>query len=416
MNLKLILNNSENNLKFFILFPEYRGSSLFPHLRPLCSIQYKHQQTGEDQMKLATKTQNIFRSAQIATLTAALVAISCGMTVANATELKNLSSSSPSTGAAISLNSNQASKHTDNQSDAAPVKIDQIYTPNIGGIQQAIEIKTDDAKRPILLFLSGGPGSSMMPNAKAFTNALKDRFTIVQWDQRDAGKTLQLNPSPITPSASLMGKDTYEVIRFLQKELHQEKVYLLGSSWGNVLGFYIVRNHPELLHAYFAANPVVSQLESEKQLLEILKESLKENATASQELAQVNIPFKVDEDLFYLRKWLFFKEGKSFATSAEFKNGFMQWSKTWSPAWNEVMAIDLPKTLKTVNCPIYFMVGKNDIQTSTPITVNYFENVVAPKKGLFMFSNSGHQIHKDESAAFQQKIIEVLDTMQMKRD
>lgn len=367
-------------------------------------------------MKRTTKTLNTFRPAQIATLAAALVAIACGMTIANGAEMKNRSSSSPSNGTAISLSSNLVTEHTNNKSDVAPVKIDQIYTPIIGGIQQAIEIKTDDTKRPVLLFLSGGPGSSMMPNANAFTNALKDRFTIVQWDQRDAGKTLKLNPSPITPSVSLMGKDTYEVIRFLQKELNQEKIYLLGSSWGNALGFYIVRNHPELLHAYFAANPVVSQLESEKQLLETLKVSLKENLTASQELAQVNIPFKIDEDLFYLRKWLFFKEGKSFATSAEFRNGFMQWSKTWSPAWNEVMAIDLPKTLKTINCPIYFMVGKNDIQTSTPITVNYFENVVAPKKGLFMFSNSGHQIHKDEPAEFQQKIIDVLDSMQMKRN
>ena len=94
----------------------------------------------------------------------------------------------------------------------------------------------------------------------------------------------------------------------------------------------------------------------------------------------------------------------------------MQWSKTWSPAWNEVMSIDLPKTLKTIKCPIYFFVGKNDIQTSTPIAQNYFEYVIAPKKDLFLFTNSGHQIHKDEPTEFQQKIIQVLDNMQMKRD
>ncbi len=68
------------------------------------------------------------------------------------------------------------------------VSIDTILTPEIGGIKQAIEIKTDDANKPILLFLSGGPGSSMMKNAGSFTNLLKGKFTIVQWDQRDAGK------------------------------------------------------------------------------------------------------------------------------------------------------------------------------------------------------------------------------------
>lgn len=292
---------------------------------------------------------------------------------------------------------------------AQAVKVDTILTPEIGGIKQAIEIKTDDSNKLILLFLSGGPGSSMMKNADSFTHILKNKFTIVQWDQRDAGKTLALNPSPVQPSVELMGKDTYEVINFLRKQLKQEKVYLLGSSWGNALGFYIVRNHPELLHAYFAVNPVISQLASEKELLTILKDHFKEDPVATKELASVHIPFTIDEDLFYLRKWLFYKDGKKNVTSDDFKKGFLQWSKTWSPAWNEVMKIDLPKTLKKVNCPIYFFVGKNDIQTSTAITKKYFEQVKAPKKDLFLFENSGHQIHKDEPELFQNRIMKTLE-------
>ena len=171
------------------------------------------------------------------------------------------------------------------------VKMDTLLTVEIGGIKQVIEIKTDDANKPILLFLSGGPGSSMMKNADSFTNILKNKFTIVQWDQRDAGKTLELNPSPIQPSVEFMGKDTYEVINFLLKKLNQKKLYLLGSSWGNALGFYIVRNHPELLHAYYAVNPVISQLASEKELLKTLKIHFKDNSVAMGELSQVHFPF-----------------------------------------------------------------------------------------------------------------------------
>jgi len=289
------------------------------------------------------------------------------------------------------------------------VKMDTLLTAEIGGIKQVIEIKTDDANKPILLFLSGGPGSSMMKNADSFTNILKNKFTIVQWDQRDAGKTLELNPSPIQPSVELMGKDTYEVINFLLKKLNQKKLYLLGSSWGNALGFYIVRNHPELLNAYYAVNPVISQLSSEKELLKTLKIHFKDNSVAMEELSQVHFPFSNDESMFYLRKWLFYKDGKQYVTSDDFKKGFLQWSKTWSPAWNEVMKIDLPKTLKKVDCPIYFLVGKNDIQTLTSLTEEYYKQVKAPKKDLFLFENSGHQIHKDESEKFQSTIIKTLD-------
>lgn len=293
-----------------------------------------------------------------------------------------------------------------------PVAIDTMLTPDIGGINQAVEIKTDDTNKPILLFLSGGPGSSMIKGADRFTTILKTRFTLVQWDQRDAGKTLALNPSPTQPSVAQMENDTLEVIRFLTKELKQEKIYLLGSSWGNVLGFSIVRNHPELLHAYFASNPVVSQLASEQELLATLKIHFKDNPVASKELAGVKSPFKTDEDLFYLRKWLFHKDGKAFATSDAFKTGFLEWSKAWSPVWNEVMTIDLPKTLKTVDCPVYFFVGKNDIQTSTNITTEYFKQLQAPKKALFLFENSGHQIHQEEAEKFQNTIVKIFDTIQ----
>ena len=151
------------------------------------------------------------------------------------------------------------------------------------------------------------------------------------------------------------------------------------------------------------------------ELLKILKLHFKENPMASKELESVNIPFKIDEDLFYIRKWLFYKEGKEYVTSDNFKNGFLKWSETWSPVWNEVMTIDLPKTLKVVNSPVYFFVGKNDIQTSTEITTNYFDELKAPKKDLFLFDKSGHQIHHDEPEKFQHTIIKTLEVNNPKK-
>jgi len=294
-------------------------------------------------------------------------------------------------------------------------ELNVLLTPEIGGIQQAIDIRTDDKRKPVLLFLSGGPGSSMMNNAASFTNILKNRFTLVQWDQRDAGKTLALNASPQQPTVAQMVEDTRLVIEFVRKELRQDKIYLLGSSWGNVLGFEMVKHHPEVLHAYFAVNPVVSQLASEQELLQTLKLHFKDNAVASKELGEVNIPFNNDEHLYYLRKWLFYKEGKEFALSPEFKDHFVQWSKTWSPVWNDVMGIDLRATLPIVRCPVYFFVGKNDIQTATAITTAYFEQLDAPRKALFLFDHSGHQIHKDESEKFQNTIISIVDSANVKQ-
>ncbi|QBE63809.1 alpha/beta fold hydrolase [Pseudoduganella lutea] len=291
----------------------------------------------------------------------------------------------------------------------AAVRIDALFTPDIGGIRQAIEIKTDDAGKPVLLFLSGGPGSSMMNGSDAFSTVLKKKFTIVHWDQRGAGRTLKLNASPGQPTVGQMGSDTRQVIDFLREKLKKEKIYLLGSSWGNVLGFHIVRHHPELLHAYFAVNPVVSQLASEKELLAALKHHFKDDPVATSELAGVKLPLENDSDLFFLRKWLFYKDGMRAATTEPFKTGFLQWSKAWSPVWREVMQIDLPGELPKADCPVYFFVGKNDIQTSAGIATQYFQQLEAPKKALVLFDHSGHQIHKDEPEKFQDAILAIVD-------
>ncbi len=287
-----------------------------------------------------------------------------------------------------------------------PVKIDTVFTPEIGGIKQAVEIKTDNSEKPVLLFLSGGPGSSMMNTADGFTDKLKDKFTIVQWDQRDAGKTLKLNPSREKPTIAQMQNDTYEIIQFVTQKLNKKRIYLAGSSFGNVLGFYIAQKHPELLHAYLAMNPVINSLESEKLSLKKLKDVYKDNKPAVEELSAVKIPFEKAEDLFYIRKWLFIMDGNKSAATDGFRKGFMQWSETWFPAIQEVMKINLQKSLKKVKCPIYFFVGKDDIQTSTKITEEYFNNLKAPKKDLYLFEKSAHSVHKTEPEKLQNIIIE----------
>jgi pimeloyl-ACP methyl ester carboxylesterase len=291
-------------------------------------------------------------------------------------------------------------------SENLPITIDTVFTPEIGGIKQAIEIKTDNSEKPVLLFLSGGPGSSMINTAAGFTDKLKDKFTIVQWDQRDAGKTLKLNPSPNKPTIVQMQNDTFEVVQFVTKKLNKKKIYLAGSSFGNVLGFYIAQKHPKLLHAYLAMNPVINSLESEKLSLEKLKDVHKDNKTAVEELSVVKIPFEKAEDLFYIRKWLFVTDGNKGATSDGFKKGFLQWSETWFPAIQEIMQMNLQKSLKKVKCPIYFFVGKDDIQTSTKITEEYFNKLKAPKKELYLFEKSAHSVHKTEPEKFQNIVIE----------
>src|SRR5579872_6609572 len=62
----------------------------------------------------------------------------------------------------------------------------------IGGIDQWIAIQGSDVRNPVILYLHGGPGEAQSPFLKQFLPWQRD-FTVVNWDQRGAGKTFGRN-------------------------------------------------------------------------------------------------------------------------------------------------------------------------------------------------------------------------------
>ena len=134
----------------------------------------------------------------------------------------------------------------------------------IGGIKQWINIKGTNGSNPVLLFLHGGPGNSAMSYAERFTNELQKHFVVVQWDQRESGRTAKLNTSDKPLTVAVMEEDAVDMINYLRTRFSQDKIYLMGHSWGGFLGLTVAANHPELLKAFMAISPMVYQVESER--------------------------------------------------------------------------------------------------------------------------------------------------------
>jgi pimeloyl-ACP methyl ester carboxylesterase len=83
-------------------------------------------------------------------------------------------------------------------------------------------------------------------------------FTVVQWDQRGTGKTLESTGPSVaaTMSVDRMVQDGIEVSEFLRNHLHQEKIVLVGFSWGSRLGIHMVKQRPDLFYAYVGTGQV----------------------------------------------------------------------------------------------------------------------------------------------------------------
>jgi pimeloyl-ACP methyl ester carboxylesterase len=291
------------------------------------------------------------------------------------------------------------------QSVSGQLPVDSTGILEIGGIKQFISVKGKDNSRPLLLFLHGGPGGSVMSYSGKFTNKLQEHFIVVQWDQRETGKTLKLNSSPVPLTVTLFEDDTHELIDILLKKFHQPKLYLVAHSWGTVLGFHIASNHPELLYAYVPVGAMINQLESERIILDMMQEKAQRESNQEQirELATIKIPFESGEQLYYHRKWLFHFNGSKTKLA---KNYVLNWSSTWLALYNEASKSNLIETLPTLSCPLYFFAGRKDFQTNSSITEAYFNKLVAPTKRLFWFEQSAHAVPTSEPGLFQSILIE----------
>jgi pimeloyl-ACP methyl ester carboxylesterase len=287
----------------------------------------------------------------------------------------------------------------------SPIKYNTVL---VGNIKQVISYSANE-NLPLILFLHGGPGSSRMKQAEVFSNVLQEHFIVVQWDQRDAGRTLALNKSTIPITLELMETDTYEVIKLLLKKFNQKKLFLVGESFGTVSGFRIAQKYPELLNAYIAFSPVVNQEKSEQILLDKLKIDAKEkgNDQAQKELGTVKIPYGDQKQMNYAKKWMLIFDGHPLTADqiTAFDQYMKDWSDTWLQTWNKAMGQNLFTALPRINCPVYFFLGKKDLQTNFGIAKEYSEFLKAPKKEVFIFENAGHSVLTEEADQVQKIII-----------
>jgi pimeloyl-ACP methyl ester carboxylesterase len=108
-----------------------------------------------------------------------------------------------------------------------------LFVP-IGGINQWITISGQNRDNPVVLFLHGGPGTPTNLLEFSMAAAWTPSFTLVQWDQRGAGKTFANGGTAATDmTIDRMAQDGIALTEFLRKHLHKDKIIIVGHSLGH---------------------------------------------------------------------------------------------------------------------------------------------------------------------------------------
>ena len=107
--------------------------------------------------------------------------------------------------------------------------IEELKPVNIGGVDQWLHIRGRNRDNPILLYLHGGPGEPMLGFMDAIQRPWEDYFTIVQWDQRQCGKSYYAADDENNPlTLDQFVEDTSQVIQYLRDYCQQEKYLCSG--------------------------------------------------------------------------------------------------------------------------------------------------------------------------------------------
>ncbi len=311
--------------------------------------------------------------------------------------------------------------------------IDQMELVEIGGIQQALYFRGEDTANPVILFLHGGPGSPEMPFMHTFQYEWEEDFTVVQWDQRNAGKTYYANdPDAVlsTVTADRVLEDAHEVTGYIKQKLDTDKIVIMGHSWGSVLGTMLVQTYPEDYSAYIAVGQMVNMIDNERvgyeKVLEAARAAGNQNDVAALEALapypEEDFDVSFNNKISTLRGYQI-KYGLGTGLELETVLPVLV-----SPYYSlsEMMyflSVDAQKYQGDLmrflledydarnygteySIPVYYIMGENDYQTPYPIAEAFFEEITAPVQHFFSVPDAGHFTMLDNKTEFDRILLE----------
>jgi len=107
-------------------------------------------------------------------------------------------------------------------------RVEEASFLTVGGVEQWVTIRGDDATKPVLLLVHGGPGDVQSPYVSTYAPYEKG-FVLVQWDQRGAGRTFAKNGAAGVSQARLLA-DGLDLAQQLKRRFAKQNLFVLDPS------------------------------------------------------------------------------------------------------------------------------------------------------------------------------------------
>lgn len=299
----------------------------------------------------------------------------------------------------------------------------------INGRNEWITLRGQDTTKPVLLFLAGGPGGTQMGAVRQELKELEKHFVVVNWDQPGSGKSYAAVPrKEFTPDTYV--EDGIALTQYLLTMFPQEKIYLAGESWGSALAIFMARERPELYHAVIGAGQMVAFEETERidyALAMELAEKAGDDGLAKTLQKNGPPPYYGRDVAIKSGAYLNYLSG-IMASNPEIHNAgyntfrdiasdeYGVWDEinfvrgvvnTFSHVYPQLYPVDLRRDCAALQVPVYFFLGKHDINAPLSLAQAYYDALDAPHKEIVWFEHSGHSPWINERDKFVRELVRI---------
>jgi len=299
----------------------------------------------------------------------------------------------------------------------------------IGGCDQWILERSEDISNPVLLYLHGGPGTSQLTSNRRNTRHLEKYFTVVNWDQRGAGKSYRAIRDTGKMNIGQFVADTRELTLYLLAKFRQERLVLAGHSWGSIIAALTVSEYPELYHCFVGIGQAARMAEGESVSYRWTLEQARKHRDRRAVAALVKMgppPYRGDwrkktvtqrrylerfgGEILASRNGAFGLVIRSLLFSREYTlrdrvNYFRGILGSMQLLWPELLQVDLFETVPEFRVPVFLMEGRSDWECPYEIAESYFDWIKAPSKELIWFDRSAHLPNSEERDLFNEVMV-----------
>jgi pimeloyl-ACP methyl ester carboxylesterase len=250
----------------------------------------------------------------------------------------------------------------------------------------------------------------------------EEPFTVVQWDQRGAGKTYAASdPAKIRSTMHIeqLVSDAAELVAYLRRKYHKDRIVLVAHSFGTIVGLKLAQRHPDWFYAYVGMGQFTDFMQSEAQgyaaTLADAKAARNEKAVADLEamapFPDPEHPERNFQNLGTERNWLatyggYYRHGgfghnaaiakmSPDYTAEELKIRDEAEAFCDELMWDEVGRVNLMDATQ-FKLPVVIFQGRHDRATASALVEKWFAKVRAPVKKIVWFEDSAHMVYEEE--------------------